>query len=324
MSKRQQPQLIEGEDTAPLDNKPSRLSSETSLQAALGEFENYMRDEHFAENTHKAFASDIRLLGKYLGIGQPIGEIGTKNLNDFLDWLLNERGVPCSPKSYARRVTTLKVFFGWLHKTGVINNDPSTAVIQRSAKSPLPKLPTSDELDRAETVTQAMKAGDVGKKADTRPHMLLTLLLKTGIKKREAMRIVPNHIDRSQADKPILFIRYTDPRSRYKERKIELDPEWLEVFDEYMAQYNPTTTIFTCTPRNLEYILRNIGDAADIEHGLLSFENLRWCAAIRDYKAGVEQDDIRQKLGLSKVTWRDTKSKLEKLIQQEQEGLVED
>jgi hypothetical protein len=35
----------------------------------------------------------------------------------------------------------------------------------------------------------------------------------------------------------------------------------------------------------------------------------------------VEPDDIRQKLGLSKITWRETKSKLEKLKeQQEQEA----
>jgi integrase/recombinase XerD len=66
-----------------------------------------------------------------------------------------------------------------------------------------------------------------------------------------------------------------------------------------------------------------VGDAANVERGLLSFENLRWCSAIRDYKSDVEPDDIRQKLGLSKITWRDTKSKLEKLIEQEQEGYIE-
>jgi integrase/recombinase XerD len=90
-----------------------------------------------------------------------------------------------------------------------------------------------------------------------------------------------------------------------------------------MAQYTPTDTVFTCTPRNLEYILRDVGDAANVERGMLSFENLRWCSAIRDYKNDVEQDDIRQKMGLSKITWRDTKAKLEKLIQQEKDGYTE-
>jgi integrase/recombinase XerD len=261
----------------------------------------------------KAFSSDVRLLGKYLGVGQPIGEIGTKNLNDFLDWLLNERGVPCSPKSYARRVTTLKVFFGWLHKSGVLDNDPSSAVIQRTVTSPLPELPTETQVKASLAKTEEIRGGESGRKPDARPHLLLTLLLETGIKKSEAMGIVPNHIDRSKDGQPMLFIRYANPRLRYKERKLFLDPTWLEVLDEYLEQYQPADTLFTCTARNLEYILTDVGSSVGLKQGLLSFENLRWVSALRDWDAGVEKDDIRQKLGLSKVTWRETKSKLAKL-----------
>lgn len=316
MSETKQSSLFPKSELAPDSGQP-HLSAEASIQAALGLFENHMRDEGFSINTRKAFTSDVRLLGKYLGIGQPIGEIGTKNLNDFLDWLLNKRGVPCSPKSYARRVTTLKVFFGWLHETGVLPTDPSTAVIQRSVKSPLPTLPTNEELEQALAVTERIRAGSGDHKADARPHLLLTLLLQTGIKKGEAMAMVPNHIDRSQPERPILFIRYANPQLRYKERKIPLTPDWLVILDEYMGQYEIKDTIFTCTPRNLEYILSDVATEAGLARGLLSFENLRWCAALADWRAGEEQDDIRQKLGLSKITWRDTKNKLEQLVELE-------
>jgi integrase/recombinase XerD len=165
-----------------------------------------------------------------------------------------------------------------------------------------------------------MRQGGQGKKPDARPHLLLTLLLQTGVKKGEAMGIVPNHIDRSDADQPMLFIRYANPRLRYKERKLYLEPKWLEVLDEYLTQYQPPDTLFTCTPRNLEYILRDIGDEAGLARGLLSFENLRWASVMRDWRSKVEQDDIRQKLGLSKITWRETKSKLERLAEREGES----
>ena len=255
----QQP-LISSDNLPPVQEGASpQLPATASIQAALGLFETHMRDEGFAINTVKAFASDVRLLGKYLGIGQPIGEIGTNNLNDFLHWLLEERGVPCSAKSYARRVTTLKVFFGWLHSSGVLPNNPAAAVIQRSVKSPLPVIPTEEDLAKATAVTQNIRQGEGGQKADARPHLLLSLLLQTGVKKGEAMAIVPNHIDRQDEDEPMLFIRYANPRLRYKERKLYLESEWLEVLDEYLAQYNPPDTLFTCTPRNLEYILRDIG-----------------------------------------------------------------
>jgi integrase/recombinase XerD len=293
------------------------LNAEASLQAALGHFETHMRNEGFAVNTVKAFISDIRLLGKYLGIGQPVGAIGTNDLNNFLNWLLYERKAPCSPKSYARRVTTLKVFFGWLNDINVLISNPAAGVIQRSVSSPLPSVPTPTQLERARAVTGAWYEGEEIRKPDARPHLLLTLLLQTGIKKGEAMGIVPNHIDRSDPDAPFLFVRYKNPRLRYKERKIDLDPAWLEILDAYLEQYEPTDTLFTCTARNLEYILSDVAEAAHLDKSLLSFENLRWAAALADLRDGVDEDEIRQKLGLSKVTWRETMKKLEKLRERE-------
>lgn len=309
------PELHKGEETG---TKPPSLTRDASLQAALGTFERHMQDEGFSINTVKAFASDIRLLGRYLGIGTPIGEIGTKNLNDYLHWLTDERGVPCSPKSYARRVTTLKVFFGWLHETGVLAQDPSAAVIQQSVSSPLPEAPRSVDVDRALAAAEAWRIGDRDRKPDARPYLLLTLLLQTGIKKGEAMAIVPNHIDDSDRDHPLLYVRYANPRLRYKERKLPLEPAWLDVLAEYLRQYQPTDTLFTCTARNLEYILHDVAEAAELPDGVLSFENLRWASALQDWRNDVEHDDIRQKLGLSKIAWRETKTKLRRLIEREQ------
>ena len=42
---------------------PPPIPPDASLQAALGVFENHMRDEGFSLNTMKAFSSDVRLLG---------------------------------------------------------------------------------------------------------------------------------------------------------------------------------------------------------------------------------------------------------------------
>ncbi|MDX1615364.1 MAG: site-specific integrase [Candidatus Promineifilaceae bacterium] len=296
------------------------LSADSSLQAALGAFEKHLTEEGFAEYTRRAYTSDIRLLGKYLGIGQPIGEIGTKNLNDFLHWLLYERGVPCSQKSYARRVTSLKAFFGWLAESGVLASNAADAVVQISVTSPLPSLPTEREIQRALEITSALRQGSDGDQPDARPHLLLTLLLRTGIKKGETTSLVLNHVDRDAADGPMLFIRYKNPRQRHKERKIPLDHDWLEVLDEYIEQYAPADTIFTCTARNLEYILSDVAESAGLEKGALSFENLRWVSALRDYRQEVEPQEIRRKLGLSPVTWRETKNKIERLEAQQRTG----
>jgi integrase/recombinase XerD len=299
------------------------IAADSPIQTAIGAFDQWLktRDEinpikykkKTTQNTRKAFASDIRLLGQYLGIGQPVGEIGTNNLNDFLSWLMFERGVPCSRKSYARRVTTLKAFFGWLQESGVLHSNPADAVTQISVTSPLPTLSDEEELERALAVTEALRIGSKEQKPDSRPHLLLTLLLQTGIKKSEAMAIVPNHIDRDDPGEPYLFVRYSNPGLREKERKLALEPDWLITLDEYLEQFAPTDTLFTCTARNLEYVLSDVAEAAGLPKGSLSFENLRWISALRDYSAGMEPNEIREKLGLAPVSWRETKSKLEKL-----------
>lgn len=305
------------ESSGPTHKGASAVTADASLQAALGGFEQHMRQEGFALNTIKSFASDIRLLGKYLGAGQAIGEIATDDLNKFLNWLVYERGVPCSPKSYARRVTTLKVFFGWLQDAGILVLNPADAVVQMSVSSPLPTIPTEEQVDQAVRVAEAWRAGEDihgnPRKVDTRPYVLLTLLLQTAMKKSEVMGLVLNHIERDDPFAPQIFVRYKNPRLRYKERKLAVEPEWLDALDEYVAQYEIKEELFTCTARNLEYVLRDVGDEAGLDRGLLSFENLRWTSALMDLKNDMDHELIREKLGLSKVTWRETKSKLERL-----------
>ena len=48
----------------------------------------------------------------------------------------------------------------------------------------------------------------------------------------------------------------------------------------------------------------------------ISYGMLRWTSAILDLTNGVEQDKIRQKLGISKIQWREIKTKLRKLALQ--------
>lgn len=291
-----------------------RITANTSLKAAIGAFKKHMQYEGFSSHTIQAFSSDLNLLGKYLGIGQPVGKVTVKNLNDFLHWLVAERGIPCSPKTYARRVTTLKVFFKWLFTGGVLKVDPSAAVVQRSVRSPLPVVLSADELESLYTAGEKLRQDDKDRHGDTRPLLLLDLLIKTGIKKSETTGITLNHIDRSDPANPVLFIRYRNPSKRYKERKIDLDPDWLNLLDEYLDQYNPQDTLFTCTARNLEYVLRDLENMSGVKKPV-SFECLRWSYAVHGYLNGADTEELRVQMGLSEITWRETLSRIQRLAE---------
>lgn len=298
-----------------LENAPPPFESTASITAAMGAFEEHMRREGFSENTIKAFRSDLNILAQFTGAGRAVGDISTQDLNDYLEWLQVGRGVPCNNKSLARRLTTLKVFFGWLVEVGVLDADPAAPVAHQPVSTPLPQILSDVQVERMLAVTGALYRPENGVRADARPHLLATLMLQTGIKKGECMSIVLNHLDFSDPNSPAVWIRYQDPRRRHKERKLRLLKEWPEVFEEYKTQYKIEEAIFPCTARNLEYVLADVAQAADLPKGL-SFEMLRWTSAVRDFKAQMPAERQRQKMGLSKASWREVKVKLARLAQQ--------
>lgn len=289
---------------------PADLNTHSELRYTIQLFQQHLQKEGKSQHTVNAFTADLQLLADNTGGDTPIGEYTTNKLNDFLDWLEHGRGVPCSRKSYARRVTTLKVYFKWLHSINAIPHDPAKAVLQRSGPAPLAYALSRDEISAALVAARGMKKGD---EIDTRPEMLFSLILDTGIKKSEAVALKPSDIDRSNRDKPVLTIKHK-VRNIFKERRIDLDPDWVRLLDEYLAQYAPKETIFNCTARNLEYILSDIGEAAGIP-AKISFEMLRWSSAVRDIREGQDEEFVREKLGLSPISWQETRSKIKRLIE---------
>jgi integrase/recombinase XerD len=298
---------VKGEYGPPISQIKS-LDSNSSLASAAGAYYDHMIRQGFSEHTIKAFAGDLRLLQKYFGGSKIISKLGNKDLKDFLTWLLHYRGVPCSPKSYARRITTLKSFFSWLASTQVITHDPAAAIIHAKVKTPLPQFLNDNETERLLDAAER-KLND--EKADPRPYLLVHLILQTAIKKSECVGIGLRDIDRAGEQASVL-IRYSNPRMQHKERKLAFAKELLPVLDQYLAKYQPRENLFECTPRNLEYVLTDLSELAGLPEQA-SFEMLRWTSAVRDFRDGMDHDHLRKKLGLSKITWRETSEKLAKL-----------
>ncbi len=289
------------------------LNAGSAYNMALGAFEQYMEQRGFTANTRQAFRLDLQLLSEYLGPGIAVGHIATANLNAFLTWMTDSRGIACSPKTLERRITTLKVFFGWLTEIGALTRDPAAPLIHRSVSPPLPDVLTDAQIEAVLAITQRLRAGSETQPPDPRPHALVTLLLHTGIKKGECVKIVPNHIDLTNPTRPALWIRYNQPSRQHKERRILLPTWWPTVLREYLQAYTPRQYLFPWTARNLEYILTRIGSEAGL--GRLSFEMLRWTCAVRDYIADMEPEVLRQKLGLSEISWYEVEPKLALLAQ---------
>lgn len=290
------------------------IDQKSTFPVAVRYWEIYLRDQGRSDFTIKAFLGDLKLLQIFLPTDAVVGSITTNDLVRFIGWLENGRGkgISCTPKSLSRRVTTLKSFFRWLTTHGRINIDPAEQIVQHTVISPLQEVLTRKEEEKVVGIAKKMFASENG---DSRPYVLLKMLLETGIKKSECLNLKLSHLFTDENEK-YLFVRYPDLKDRNKERKISVSDEWVIAYQNYLSKYHPEDTVFPWSPRRLEYILEDIGKAAGLEKHL-SFSMCRWNSALNDMRKGLEMDTIRQKLGISKIQWREIKLKLLKLERQE-------
>ena len=294
------------------ENLSAHISESTLLQPAIQAWKFFLRDQGRSHHTLKAFEADLLLLESFLPTDKQIGQISTKDLEDFLNWLEKGRGIPCSPKTLSRRITSLKSFFRWLTQNAVISTDPAEKIVQKTVISPLPIVLTSQELASALEAADAIRSSA---SQDFRPYVLLKLVLETALKKGECLNLKTNHLELSNPDEAFIFVRYPNQRYRFKERKIEVSPEWVEAYQQYAEKYEISDQVFPWSQRRLEYLLEDVTNAAKMEKHI-SFDMLRWTSALNDFSNGLPQDKIRQKLGVSKIQWREVKNKLRSLAEQ--------
>jgi len=290
-----------------------KLGPNATISQALEPFREHMIRKEFAANTIAAFSSDMAMFCEYTGSKTRLADISTADLKAFLAYLRDERDAPCSPKSLARRLTTLKVFFGWLVQVGVLSQDVSAELAHKPVQSPLPTVLSETAIQRVLEVTGSMR--DASDSPDARPHLLITLLLATGIKKAECMRVTLGDIDLSRPGQPALRIRYEKPRQRFKNRLIGLPPDWPDTLQRYVWRYQPQVKLFECTGRNLEYVLHMVSTVSGL-HTKLTFEMLRWTCAVRSFQDGMDPERLRKRLGLSQMAWRNTLPVIEQLTEE--------
>jgi len=170
----------------------AHIQESTLLQPAIQAWKLYLRDQGRSHHTLKAFTADLALLESFLPTDKTIRKITTKDLEDYLGWLEKDRDVPCSPKTLSRRITSIKSFFRWLVKGGVLNFDPAEKVLQKTVISPLPTVLTPSEYSRALDAADALRTAA---NPDPRPYTLMMLVLETAMKKGECLSLMTNHLE---------------------------------------------------------------------------------------------------------------------------------
>jgi integrase/recombinase XerD len=274
----------------------------TTLDGLALPYRNYLLLSDHTTHTIDCFLSDLRLLARYLGHDTPVGAIQRQQLVDWLLFLKWGSDARPAPKTVARRVTFLKNFFGWLAQEGVLEENLAEAIALARPQPPLPDLLFEDELARLVAAAQS----------DARCHLLILLTLNGGLKKEEILALTLDRVDVSDPAAPTVAVRLPGPTRHKRSRLVALPPVFTAVYQRYLRLYLPQEHVFECTDRNLTYILGRAVKRAKIEKRV-TLQLLRDCYAVRQLRAGVSLDELREKLGLTDETWAEVQVKYRKL-----------
>ncbi len=304
----EQPSLFAPDTATPVKQAPVSLveialpSSDTALGACALPYQDHLRRTDHSPYTITCFLSDLRMLTEFLGYATPARDVTQERLGAWLEHLRHGRDTRPAPKTMARRITFLKNFFGWLQEIGALERNPTERIALARPAPPLPELLFEDEVARIEAAAAQ----------DVRCHALVLLLLSTGLKKEEVMGLTPGNVDLSDPEHPAIEVRFPGQAKRWRERRMELPAAWTEVYQRYAQRYQPQERVFTCTDRNLNYVLASAVRRAGIQKRV-TLQLLRDIYAVRQLRAGVSLDTLRERLGLSEEAWYETAEKYRKL-----------
>jgi len=312
----------EGEETDELvGEERHNLTDQSSLGECAGAYERELKLRGKSNYTITCFLSDLKMLsdfiekdlpemfGDFVGGDVPVGRISKEHLTAWLTWLKfgdpkqSPPPKPLAPKTMARRMTFLRNFFGWLAGEGIISEDPSANLVLERPLPPLPELLTLDEI--AGLLKEAAE--------EPRSHCLVYLALYAGLKKEEMKGLWVHHVDLTDPHKPLITVHFeAADRKQHRERRLSMPAEFTSVFTKYQEAYGVTGVVFSCTDRNLNYILARVVKAAGIEKRV-TLQLLRDTFAVQQLQDGTSFDALREKLGLSDEAWLESREKYRRL-----------
>lgn len=269
-----------------------------TVNQTLPAYHAYLSSGGYSQYTPDDFTADLKLFGQFV-TGRPISDIQTVDIQQWVATL--KETMP--PKTVSRKLSAAGNYFKWLASAKVIEENPAKSLRAPRISAPLPDILFDNECDRLLAAASQ----------NPRTYLLVLLLLETGIKTAELIRLQVGDFDFSNKYQPELWVRH-DTKQSFKDRRLKLPGQIIDVFADYVAQYKVTDTLFPYNQRFLSQLLESAAKEAAITKPV-SPGSLRDMFVVRGVKRGEKLEDLFMKIGLSKNSFDDARKKYGKLTQ---------
>lgn len=173
------------------------------LNAYQEDFVRYLdKEKHLSENTLSSYRRDVEQYISYLE-GRRISSLEKTNKTVVLTYLLTIQKAGKAASTISRHLASLRSFYGYLNRTGMIKFDPTLGLETPKVEKKLPKILTTQEVERL--LEQPSQKDLKGK----RDRAMLELLYATGIRVSELMLLDIDDINISMG-----FLKCQSTRSR--------------------------------------------------------------------------------------------------------------
>lgn len=177
-------------------------------------------ERRLSRNTVDAYASDLRRFSAFLRSGGiPVGEFDRRRCLAFLSSVRDEG---LSARSAARHVSSLRSFFRYLVREGVLAGNPLADVRGPKLGRPLPRYLTVTDVERL------LDAPDRGTPEGMRDRAMLDLMYASGLRATEVVTLRLENVDMNAG-----FVRILGKRG--KERVVPVAPAALETLRDYLS-----------------------------------------------------------------------------------------
>jgi integrase/recombinase XerD len=199
-------------------------------QAIQSFLEHLIVEKGFSRNTSDAYRNDLsQFWDYYQQKGKPLGNghspwqyVDLNLLNDYIENLRDAKGY--RDTTTARKVASIKSFFGFLSENGTITEDPTQSLGSPKVGRNLPKYLTEEEVNRL-----LDSASNAGTPEGQRDATILELLYATGLRVGELVSLDVQSLDLSES-----YIRCWGKGS--KERIVYLYPKATSALKSYLKK----------------------------------------------------------------------------------------
>jgi len=199
------------------------INQATHLQAFL----NYLRfEKRYSQHTLISYQNDLEQFFAYLA-SQFDGPAVDKITAMFIrSWLAELKGDGLTGKSINRKISSLKSFFKFMIKQGVITQTPMTVIVSPKTSKRLPAFVADKDMQNLFDEKREHFDGDWKGRTD---RLVLLLFYSTGMRLSELINLKESHVDGAYCQVKVLG-------KGNKERIIPLERNLLQQLQQYLAE----------------------------------------------------------------------------------------